>query len=135
MQFLLDMCDIFGDEYVTLMILPIFLEAVGDHADLSLLPMKMHSKIRSMSLSHLNHHDIIYVNYQTLIIIYPCSSSTQNSCNGKALYSLCFTTTTRGHLGKSQKERTARTALEKIIHSKCSGRESKVLHPSCNGSS
>lgn len=46
MQFLLSVSELFGDEYLTHIMLPVFLVAVGDDGDLSLFPAAMQSRIK-----------------------------------------------------------------------------------------
>lgn len=46
MQFLLSVSERFGDSYVTCIMLPVFLIAVGDDADLTYFPGAIHSRIR-----------------------------------------------------------------------------------------
>lgn len=46
MQFLLAVAEQFGEPYLTYIMLPVFLVAVGDDADLKFFPLKAQSKIR-----------------------------------------------------------------------------------------
>lgn len=46
MQFLLAVAEHFGEPYLTYIMLPVFLVAVGDDADLKFFPLKAQSKIR-----------------------------------------------------------------------------------------
>lgn len=46
MQFLLLVSESFGESYVTCIMLPVFLIAVGNDADLTFLPTSIHSKIK-----------------------------------------------------------------------------------------
>jgi hypothetical protein len=46
LQFLLSVSERFGDTYVKCIMLPVFLTAVGDDADLSFFPKAIHSKIK-----------------------------------------------------------------------------------------
>lgn len=54
LQFLLEVCDQFGNHYLTYIMLPIFLVAVGDDANLSSFPSSTQSRIKGMLLSVLN---------------------------------------------------------------------------------
>ncbi|XP_078428527.1 HEAT repeat-containing protein isoform X2 [Wolffia australiana] len=47
-KFLLGLADSFGDEYVIRMLLPIFLEAVGDNADLTVFPKRLLPRIKGL---------------------------------------------------------------------------------------
>ncbi|KAK1320907.1 hypothetical protein QJS10_CPA03g00594 [Acorus calamus] len=47
-KFLLSVTEKFGDEYLTGIMLPIFLVSVGDNADLALLPPSIHSRIKGL---------------------------------------------------------------------------------------
>lgn len=46
MQFLLSVAECFGDSYVTCIMLPVFLTAVGDDADMTFLPTSIHARIK-----------------------------------------------------------------------------------------
>lgn len=46
MQFLLAVSEQFGDSYLTHFMLPVFLAAVGDNADLSFFPSRVQSRIK-----------------------------------------------------------------------------------------
>lgn len=46
MQFLLAVVEHFGEEYLTHIMLPVFLVAIGDDADLKFFPPKAQSKLR-----------------------------------------------------------------------------------------
>lgn len=45
-QFLLAVSEQFGDSYLTYLMLPVFLVAVGDNADLTYFPLTIHSRIK-----------------------------------------------------------------------------------------
>jgi hypothetical protein len=45
MQFLLSVSECFGESYATCIMLPVFLTAVGDDADLTFFPTAIHSRI------------------------------------------------------------------------------------------
>ncbi|CAI8594577.1 unnamed protein product [Vicia faba] len=47
-KFLLSVSERFGDTYVTYIMLPVFLTAVGDDADLTFLPSAIHSRIKGL---------------------------------------------------------------------------------------
>eukprot|EP00268_Persea_americana_P026110 TRINITY_DN2549_c0_g1_i12.p1 TRINITY_DN2549_c0_g1~~TRINITY_DN2549_c0_g1_i12.p1 ORF type:complete len:1082 (+),score=231.80 TRINITY_DN2549_c0_g1_i12:196-3441(+) len=47
-KFLLSVSELFGDEYLTHIMLPVFLVAVGDDGDLSLFPAAMQSRIKGL---------------------------------------------------------------------------------------
>ncbi|CAN6445973.1 unnamed protein product [Victoria cruziana] len=47
-KFLWSACDLFGDQYVNHIMLPIFLLAVGDVADFSIFPSVLHSRIKGL---------------------------------------------------------------------------------------
>lgn len=51
MQLLSAVSELFGDNYLTHMMLPIFLVAVGDDADLSFFPPIIQSRIRGNKIS------------------------------------------------------------------------------------
>lgn len=46
MQFLLALSEQFGDSYLTHIMLPVFLVAVGDNADLTFFPSSIQSRIK-----------------------------------------------------------------------------------------
>lgn len=46
MQFLLAVSEQFGDSYLTHIMLPVFLVAVGDDADLTFFPSRVQSRIK-----------------------------------------------------------------------------------------
>lgn len=46
LQFLLAVSEQFGDSYLTYLMLPVFLVAVGDNADLTYFPLTIHSRIK-----------------------------------------------------------------------------------------
>lgn len=48
MQFLLAVSESFGDDYLTHIMLPVFLVAVGDNADFKFLPSTIQSRIRGI---------------------------------------------------------------------------------------
>ena len=50
LQFLLAVSECFGDSYSTHIMLPVFLVAVGDDADLSFFPPNIHSRIKGIGL-------------------------------------------------------------------------------------
>ncbi|KAK9038943.1 hypothetical protein V6N11_023784 [Hibiscus sabdariffa] len=47
-KFLLDVSDCFGDSYLTHIMLPVFLVAIGDEADFTLFPPNVHSRIKGL---------------------------------------------------------------------------------------
>ncbi|CAA7410447.1 unnamed protein product [Spirodela intermedia] len=47
-KFLLGVSENFGDQYVIHMLIPVFLEAMGDHADLTLFPSSIQSRIKGL---------------------------------------------------------------------------------------
>lgn len=49
-QFLLAVSEQFGDSYLTYLMLPVFLVAVGDNADLTYFPSTIHSRIKGNGL-------------------------------------------------------------------------------------
>ena len=46
LQFLLSVSETFGESYMTCIMLPVFLTAVGDDADLTFFPSAIHSRIK-----------------------------------------------------------------------------------------
>lgn len=46
MQFLLAVSERFGDPYLTHIMLPVFLVAVGESADLAFFPSTIHSRVK-----------------------------------------------------------------------------------------
>ena len=46
MQFLLAVSERFGDSYLTHIMLPVFLVAVGESADLAFFPSTVHSRVK-----------------------------------------------------------------------------------------
>ncbi|PNX77077.1 lisH domain and HEAT repeat-containing protein KIAA1468 [Trifolium pratense] len=48
MQFLLSVSECFGESYVTCIMLPVFLTAVGDDADFTFFPTSIHSRIKGL---------------------------------------------------------------------------------------
>lgn len=50
MQFLLAVSERFGDSYLTHIMLPVFLVATGDNADLTFFPSTIHSVIKGNKL-------------------------------------------------------------------------------------
>lgn len=53
MQFLLAVSECFGDDYLTHIMLPVFLVAVGDNADFKFLPSTIQSRIRGIQFLNL----------------------------------------------------------------------------------
>lgn len=51
MQLLLTVSKLFGDDYVTNIMLPVFLIAVGDKADLTFIPNRIHTRIKGFECS------------------------------------------------------------------------------------
>lgn len=54
MQFLLNVSKHFGDDYLTHIMLPVFLVAVGDDADFTFFPSTVQSKIRGGDILYLS---------------------------------------------------------------------------------
>lgn len=54
MQFLLSVSELFGDQYLTHIMLPVFLVAVGDDGDLSLFPSAIQSRIKGKTFQTYN---------------------------------------------------------------------------------
>ena len=50
MQFLLAVSEQFGDSYLTCIMLPVFLIAVGDDTDLTFIPSAIHPKVKGSVL-------------------------------------------------------------------------------------
>lgn len=46
MQLLLTVSELFGDDYITNIMLPVFLMAVGDKADFTFIPNRIQSRIK-----------------------------------------------------------------------------------------
>ena len=50
MQFLLAVSERFGEDYLTHIMLPVFLVAVGDNADFTFFPSTIQSRIRGIEM-------------------------------------------------------------------------------------
>ena len=62
MQFLLAVSEHFGDPYLTHIMLPVFLVAVGESADLAFFPSAVHSRIKGkLSNTFCNCWGIFYL--------------------------------------------------------------------------
>lgn len=59
MQFLLAVSEQFGDSYLTCIMLPVFLIAVGDDADLKFFPSAIHPRIRGNGSSRKNYMEMV----------------------------------------------------------------------------
>lgn len=98
LQFLLAVSENFGDQYVIHMLLPVFLEAMGDHADLTLFPSSIQSRIKGMShpsmailIGSMCHHDgqYQYILFNLLFLRLWCPILL-NFSNFSCQFSYCF---------------------------------------------
>lgn len=78
LQFLLAVSEQFGDAYLTHIMLPVFMVAVGDNADLTFFPSTFHSRIKGTALLILFWNP--YRSLYHVCLLLDCRSATKNGC-------------------------------------------------------